>query len=121
MHFKLNISIDNYCELVKKSEQYVLACKDAKASYLWAVSFQQNALITKHENIVLGSENPELNFKFAQNVYGANASAHGKVILESEDKKWINEFKKQFPSIYKKLIENTQNLTTEEQLANLLQ
>ena len=75
---------------IKENEQIVLETKTTW-SYLFA-RYVPGADIKAHEQAILEIKDPKYSYWFAQDIPGANIEEHFKLIYNSGDKFWFDEF-----------------------------
>ena len=105
-----NVDLQTRDELINA----IIDSKDAYYCYLIAYNyFKENSSILL-EQVVLEAKNPELSYKYALNIKGANIKKHEQVILDSNNAEWCYKFAKDIKNANVKALElvvyNSNNL-----------
>ena len=105
-----NVDLQTRDELINA----IIDSKDAYYCYLIAYNyFKENSSVLL-EQVVLEAKNPELSYKYALNIEGANIKGHEQVILDSGNVKWCYKFAKDIKKANVKALEqvvfNSNNL-----------
>ena len=95
--------------------QTIVDSKDANYCYLIAYNvYKGRNYDIDLEQVVLEAKNPELSYKYALNIEGANIKGHEQVILDSGNVKWCYKFAKDIKKANVKALElvvfNSNNL-----------
>lgn len=95
--------------------QTIVDSKDANYCYLIAYNvYKGRNYDIDLEQVVLEAKNPELSYKYALNIEGANIKGHEQVILDSGNVKWCYKFAKDIKGANVKALElvvfNSNNL-----------
>lgn len=105
-----NVDLQTRDELINA----IIDSKDAYYCYLIAYNYFKENNYAMLEQVVLESKNPELSYKYALNIEGANIKGHEQVILDSGNVEWCYKFAKDIKNANVKALEqvvfNSNNL-----------